>query len=70
MPNPDGLRPMSEFDPSLPAMVHDRLNDQMFEWDPEEWREHYEQFAHAHAPGIVEWDGLLLYGWQPLTNSD
>ena len=53
---------MSEFDPSRPAMVHDRLNDQMFEWDPEEWRGHYERFAHDHARGIVEWDGLLLDG--------
>ena len=26
-----GFRPMSEFDPALPAMVHDQLNDETFE---------------------------------------
>jgi hypothetical protein len=38
MPKPD-LKPMSEFDPSMPAMVHDQLNEEMF-WHPEKWREH------------------------------
>jgi hypothetical protein len=59
------LRPMSEFDPSMPAMVHDQLND-TFEWMPEKWREHYERYASEHAPGIVSWDGLLLDGWRPI----
>ena len=26
------LRPMSEFDPCKRAMLHDRLNGEMFEW--------------------------------------
>jgi len=25
---------MKKFDPSAPAMVHDRLNDRAFEWSP------------------------------------
>jgi hypothetical protein len=29
------MNPMSTFDPSQPAMVHDRLNDRTFEWTPE-----------------------------------
>jgi hypothetical protein len=40
MPNPDNLRPMSEFDPSKPALVHDRLNDEMFEWMPDRHMPH------------------------------
>ena len=67
MPNASSkLRPMSDFDPSMPAMVHDQLNDEMFEWQPEKWLKHFERYAQAHGPGIVGWDGLLLDGWQPL----
>ena len=29
-----GWHPMKEFDPTKPAMVHDRLNDRTFEWKP------------------------------------
>jgi hypothetical protein len=47
---------MSEFDPSAPAMVHDRLNDRTFEWKPE-WRAAYEKHAARHAPGVIEFDG-------------
>ena len=53
------MKPMSEFDPSAPAMVHDRLNDRTFEWKPE-WRAAYEKHAARHAPGVIEFDGLLL----------
>jgi len=31
MPKRKDLRPMSEFDPSRPALVYDELNDEMFE---------------------------------------
>jgi hypothetical protein len=41
MPVSEDLRPMSEFDPSKPAMVHDRLNDEMFEWMPERHMAHW-----------------------------
>jgi hypothetical protein len=53
-----------EFDPSAPAMVHDRLNDRTFEWSPG-MRAHYEQYAREIAPGVIAWDGLLLDGWHP-----
>ena len=36
-----GLRPMSEFDPSKPALVHDQLNDQTIDWKPELYQQHY-----------------------------
>src|SRR3954452_23778050 len=29
------LKPMSEFDPAQPAMVHDVLNDTTFQWKPD-----------------------------------
>jgi hypothetical protein len=49
---------MSTFDPSQPADVHDQLNDRIFHWDPvwaPTWR-----VRREHAPGVFEWDGLLL----------
>ena len=60
------MRPMSELDPSAPAMVHDRLNDRTFQWKPE-WRAAYEKHAARHAPGVIEFDGLLLDGWNSVT---
>jgi hypothetical protein len=61
------VRPMNEFDPSKPAMVHDRLNDRTFEWAPETMQANYEKYASPRGDGvIVEWDGLLLDGWEPL----
>jgi hypothetical protein len=56
---------MKEFDPTAPAMVHDRLNDRTFEWQPD-WRADYKKYATHHAPGVIEFDGLLLDGWRPV----
>jgi hypothetical protein len=58
--------PMAESDPSKPALVHDKLNDQTIDWKPGRYQRHYEAFATPFDPGVVEWDGLLLDGWKPL----
>jgi hypothetical protein len=56
------LTPMSEFDPTEPAMVHDAMNDRIFAWSPDfEWS--FAKYARGHAPGIISFDGLLLDGW-------
>jgi len=52
---------MREFDPSLPAIVHDRRNDWTFEWSPDWWTS-YKRNAIKVDRGIVSWDGLLLDG--------
>ena len=57
---------MSEFDPSKPALVHDRLNDQVIDWEPERHSTDYKASHHDFGDGVVEWDGLLLDGWKPL----
>jgi hypothetical protein len=36
----DDLRPMSEFDPTSPALVYDEMNDTFLEWQPD-WAESY-----------------------------
>ena len=57
------LRPMSEFDPSEPATLHDRRNDRMIAWSPAfEWE--FKRHARQHEPGVVVFEGLLLDGWK------
>jgi hypothetical protein len=57
---------MSEFDPTKPALVHDQLNDWVFEFDPIKHRANYERYAEPWRPRVIEWDGLLLDGWKPI----
>ena len=38
------LRPMSEFGPTRPALVHDELNNRTIEWRPE-WATNYREHA-------------------------
>jgi hypothetical protein len=60
------MHPTKEFDPTKPAMVHDRLNDRSFEWKPAIMAANYRQYAQPFGPDVIEWDGLLLDGWLPL----
>ena len=46
-------------------MVHDRLNDRTFEWEPDQ-RWLYKQYAREVEPGVISFDGLLLDGWLPI----
>jgi hypothetical protein len=58
------LRPMLEFDPTQPALVHDKLNEKVLDWKPE-WAVHYREYAIFEPDGKVEWDGRILDGWRP-----
>jgi hypothetical protein len=57
------LKPMSEFDPSQPSMVHDVLNNKTFPWKPEEYLQSYRRSAETDGSGLIAWDGMLLDGW-------
>ena len=51
------MRPMSEFDPARPSLVHDALNDVTFVWQPA-WEADFREHAlPSTTPGIIEWDG-------------
>jgi hypothetical protein len=63
------FRPMTQFDPSRPALVHDRLNAKTFEWSPE-WRASFERYKRDAGLGVVSWDGLLLDGWAPIRSAE
>jgi hypothetical protein len=61
------LRPMRTFDPTKPAMMHDQLNDRTFQWDPERWGDDFWVVSRFESEGMIDWDGLLLDGWKPIT---
>jgi len=54
---------MSQFDPSKPCFVHDRVEGLTIAWSPE-WAPAYCRFAREEAGGIVDFDGLALDGWR------
>jgi hypothetical protein len=63
---PDG-RPMSEFDPTKPALAYDQLNDKTFNWEPERFLQHFRQYAKLDFDsdnGQVEWDERSFDGWR------
>ena len=53
---------MSEFDPSQPAILHDRLTDGIVSWTGE-LRDRYVATSRLRSNGLVEWDDMLLDGW-------
>ena len=62
------MRPMSAFDPTRRAFVHDKLNRRIIEWKPE-WADNYREYALVQPNGTVEWDGFILDGWRPFVVS-
>jgi len=62
MKPPEGLRPMSQFDPSQPAILHDALNDEIVPWTGEH-QERFRKTARYRPGGTVEWEGHRFDGW-------
>jgi hypothetical protein len=59
---PSLWRPMSEFDPSEPVLLHDRRRNRTLPWSPA-FQHSYNQTARELSPGVMDYDGLLLDGW-------
>jgi len=60
------MRPMSEFDPAEPAILHDCLNDTILPWTGE-LKDDWLRGARPHAQGVIAWGGRLFDGWdEPL----
>jgi hypothetical protein len=53
---------MSDFDPSQPAILHDKSNDEIIPWTGEH-QEAFRQSARYKPDGTVEWKGHLFDGW-------
>jgi hypothetical protein len=55
------LRPMSEFDPSQPAILHDRGTDDIETWTGD--AADYRETSIARPDGTIEWRGFVFDGW-------
>jgi hypothetical protein len=60
------MKSMKAFDPSQPAMLHDRVNDQLVEWLPDDGEAAWRKHASEAEPGVISFDGRLFDGWQPV----
>ena len=56
------LKPMTTFDPSQPAILHDRFTDKIETWTGEDAADYHEN-ALAGPDGTVEWRGFVFDGW-------
>jgi hypothetical protein len=59
------MNPMTTFDPDEPCLVHDRLNDKMFDCRTGD-ADRYRQYAKLDHDGLVWFDGQILDGWMRL----
>ncbi|WP_439356844.1 hypothetical protein [Bradyrhizobium sp. DASA03007] len=56
------LRPMDAFDPTEPAILHDRLSDTIITWTADQ-ADDYRQSSRPREDGTVAWKGYLFDGW-------
>jgi hypothetical protein len=59
---PSGLRPMKDFDPSEPAILHDRITDTIIPWSGEEV-DAYRDAAIDRQDGTIAWGRFVFDGW-------
>jgi hypothetical protein len=56
---------MKAFDPSLPAMLFDCIDDQTVQRSPAT-QVAYCKYATELAPGVISFNGVLIDGWEPV----
>ncbi|WP_247437954.1 hypothetical protein [Bradyrhizobium sp. 139] len=56
------LRPMDAFDPTEPAILHDRLSDAIITWTTEE-ADDYRRASRPREDGTVVWKAYVFDGW-------
>jgi hypothetical protein len=56
------LRPMREFDPSEPALLHDRVTQRIETWTGELANDFRERSV-SQEDGSVKWDRFIFDGW-------
>lgn len=59
---PSTLHPMKDFNPSEPAILHDRISDTIITWSGEEAIA-FRSSCVAREDGSVAWKGYLFDGW-------
>ena len=56
------LHPMKDFNPSEPAVLHDRISDTIITWSGEQAIA-YRSSCVAREDGSVAWNGYVFDGW-------
>jgi hypothetical protein len=59
---PPTLHPMTDFDPSEPAILHDRISDTIIAWSGEEAAA-FRRSCVRRPDGTLAWDGYEFDGW-------
>jgi hypothetical protein len=59
---PPTLHAMKDFDPSEPAILHDRLTDTIISWSGEE-ADAFRLTAIMNEDGTIAWHGFVFDGW-------
>lgn len=53
---------MKDFDPSEPAILHDRVSDSIIAWSGEEAAA-FRRYCVAQDDGSITWKGFVFDGW-------
>lgn len=61
-PTPQGLRPTRDFQPSEPAILHDRASSRIVTWTGEHAAD-FRKSSIARSDGSVAWKHYLFDGW-------
>jgi hypothetical protein len=56
------LRPMDAFDPTEPAILHDRLTDTIITWTADQ-ADDYRRASRPGGDGTVAWKAYIFDGW-------
>ena len=56
------MRPMSQFNPAEPAILHERTQNNIIPWTGE-FKDKWAQNAQQHSDGVIEFEGMLYDGW-------
>lgn len=59
---PNGLRPMTDFNPNEPAILHELLSNSIVTWDWE-LADDFKRSAIYKPDGSVCWGGQVFDGW-------
>jgi hypothetical protein len=59
---PPTLHPMTDFDPSEPAILHDRISDTIIAWSGEE-AEAFRRSCVRRPDGTLAWNEYEFDGW-------
>lgn len=59
---PPTLHVMKDFDPSEPAILHDRVTDTIISWSGEE-ADAFRREAIVNEDGTITWDDFVFDGW-------